>query len=327
MEKSSVNGEYFQFYDATLDLVPTHRIDLPVISAFSLADRGGNSLTQLLYGQRVELVNAHSGVAQVRCLDHSWCKNGVWQPLEVAMPFDALQSLEKAQIGCEHRITRYWAPLFKNSAQKLKAQVYLPWGSHIEVNWSSESEYGVVTAGRYRGLLVAKRDVEELDDISNEVLRWYLISCAQKFVSQNYLQGGNTPPWSYTCQDVELGVDGPGLIYNVCNCLGIDVPRFASDQAKTVNPVGIRELQRGDLLFFASEPSLDFIDHVAIIEDPQLVIEASAEVGMTVSRPLSDLCGGSLLELGQGPWAQVASDRYVYFASIDSWLNVWQGCA
>jgi hypothetical protein len=80
------------------------------------------------------------------------------------------------------------------------------------------------------------------------------------------------------------GADGPGafdcsgLTQYVYGEYGIDLPRRAISQSQIGDPAG-RRLQRGDLLFFSSDPHRSLVTHVGIYEGDGWMIDASKRHG------------------------------------------------
>jgi len=80
------------------------------------------------------------------------------------------------------------------------------------------------------------------------------------------------------------GAEGPhsfdcsGLTQYVFGEYGIDLPRRAVSQSQIGDRVG-RRLQRGDLLFFSSDPRRSLVTHVGIYEGGGVMIDASKRHG------------------------------------------------
>lgn len=80
------------------------------------------------------------------------------------------------------------------------------------------------------------------------------------------------------------GAEGPaafdcsGLTQYVYGETGIELPRRAIDQSRVGDSVG-RWLQRGDLLFFSSDPRRSLVTHVGIYEGAGVMIDASKRHG------------------------------------------------
>jgi cell wall-associated NlpC family hydrolase len=91
----------------------------------------------------------------------------------------------------------------------------------------------------------------------------------------------------------EWGAEGPdafdcsGLTQYVYQEFGIELPRRAISQSKAGDPVG-RGLQRGDLLFFASDSGQSLVTHVGLYEGGGVMIDASKRYGRVRRDSLSD---------------------------------------
>lgn len=88
------------------------------------------------------------------------------------------------------------------------------------------------------------------------------------------------------------GAEGPdafdcsGLTRYVYERFGIDLPRRAISQSEIGDP--IRRLQRGDLLFFSSDPRQSVVTHVGIYEGGARMINASKRHGRVRRDDLDD---------------------------------------
>jgi cell wall-associated NlpC family hydrolase len=80
------------------------------------------------------------------------------------------------------------------------------------------------------------------------------------------------------------GAEGPrafdcsGLTQYVYQRFGVDLPRRAVNQSTTGKAAG-RRLQRGDLVFFASDSKRSLVTHVGIYEGDGMMIDASQRHG------------------------------------------------
>jgi hypothetical protein len=89
------------------------------------------------------------------------------------------------------------------------------------------------------------------------------------------------------------GAEGPrafdcsGLTQYVFQKFGIDLPRRAVSQSRVGDPAG-RRLQRGDLLFFASDRRRSLVTHVGIYEGAGTMIDASQRFGKVRRSSLDD---------------------------------------
>ena len=89
------------------------------------------------------------------------------------------------------------------------------------------------------------------------------------------------------------GAEGPnsfdcsGLTQYVYGEYGIDLPRRAVNQSQTGDRVG-RRLQRGDLVFFSTDPGGSLVTHVGIYEGDGVMIDASKRHGKVRRDSLDD---------------------------------------
>jgi len=89
------------------------------------------------------------------------------------------------------------------------------------------------------------------------------------------------------------GAEGPrefdcsGLTQFVYQEYGIDLPRRAVDQSRAGDRAS-RRLQRGDLVFFSTEPGGSLVTHVGIYEGDGMMIDASKRFGKVRRDSLDD---------------------------------------
>jgi cell wall-associated NlpC family hydrolase len=89
-----------------------------------------------------------------------------------------------------------------------------------------------------------------------DYLREALVKTAREFIGVPYLWGGASP---------DTGFDCSGLTMTVYQLNGLNLPRHSAGQFEAGNPVGNRELQKGDLVFFAGKgKNKGIVSHVGV---------------------------------------------------------------
>ncbi len=104
-----------------------------------------------------------------------------------------------------------------------------------------------------------------------------VVENAKQFDGVRYKYGGTS----------KKGMDCSGLVYTSFNKENISVPRTTKDLAKTGEWIDLKEVQKGDLLFFATKKNSRNINHVGIVTDSRIgnveFIHASTSNGVMVS--------------------------------------------
>ncbi len=124
----------------------------------------------------------------------------------------------------------------------------------------------------------ASRKTRLRDKSVNEVIR-----TARTFTGTPYKWGGTT----------RVGMDCSGLTVNSFKSIDLTLPRTADAQALLGQKIKIKELQPGDLLFFATGKKKREITHVGIVtelkaKDNIKFIHASTSLGVVETNLYSD---------------------------------------
>ncbi|WP_431472677.1 C40 family peptidase [Nonlabens sp. SCSIO 43208] len=106
-----------------------------------------------------------------------------------------------------------------------------------------------------------KEDTEEVEPIeeeltvTNEVDR--IIAHARGYLGTRYRYGGND----------KNGVDCSGLICNAYGSENIQLPRTSAALYQSADRIKVKEVQKGDLLFFATGRNKKKVNHVGLVTD------------------------------------------------------------
>ncbi|MBZ9634530.1 C40 family peptidase [Clostridium sp. FP1] len=93
-----------------------------------------------------------------------------------------------------------------------------------------------------------------------------LVSYSNAFLGMQYLWGGTTPAISDTSgKYISGGFDCSGFVQYIYKNFGIDLPRTSMDQINQGRSVTINNLEKGDLVFFMTNPALPHeVSHVGM---------------------------------------------------------------
>lgn len=101
-----------------------------------------------------------------------------------------------------------------------------------------------------------------------------VISTARSFTGTPYKYGGTT----------RAGMDCSGLLINSFRAIDLTLPRSSEDQSKIGKEVKMRDLQPGDLVFFATGKKRKQITHVGLVTENKhgevKFIHASSSLGV-----------------------------------------------
>jgi len=104
-----------------------------------------------------------------------------------------------------------------------------------------------------------------------------VIEHAKEFNGVRYKYGGTT----------KKGMDCSGLVYTSFKKENIPLPRTTKDLSKYGKWVDVKEVKKGDLLFFATKKNSRKVNHVGIVTDSRIgnieFIHASTSKGVMIS--------------------------------------------
>ncbi|MDU8885179.1 C40 family peptidase [Yeosuana sp. MJ-SS3] len=121
-------------------------------------------------------------------------------------------------------------------------------------------------------IILTRDSTLKVNELANKVVDY-----AKQFNGVKYKYGGNT----------KRGMDCSGLISTSFGSEKILLPRTTSDLSKTGQWIDLKEVEKGDLLFFATKKNSRKVNHVAIVTEARTgyveFIHSTTSAGVIVS--------------------------------------------
>jgi uncharacterized protein YgiM (DUF1202 family) len=221
---------------------------LSVVPVRSSASDKSEMVTQLLFGETVEILDTKSSWSRIRC---TWDNYIGWVDSKQikALPASDVESYKNK---------------YAYSLELIQAAVgdgyYLPItigatlpefdGMHFRLNGSSFTFSG-----------------QAISPLDTQLSTALILKIARRYLYAPYLWGGRSP----------MGIDCSGLSQIVFKMAGVAIPRDASEQVHIGHMVDFNEqAQAGDLAFFENKKGN--ISHVGILLSKNEIIHASGQV-------------------------------------------------
>jgi len=227
------------------------RVVAPRTGVTRSPEPGSPLVTEMLFGETVTLYET---------TEEGWA----WGQIDADsyVGWLSAEALAPASSEATHRVRALRTPVFPGPDIKLRPQKLLSFGSRVIVT-GERGRFAVTTDG---GFIFAEH-LTALHETERD-----FVEVASRFLGAAYLWGGRS----------SLGLDCSGLVQVALQACGMDCPRDSDMQERALGslvPLGdAQPFQRGDLLFWPG--------HVAIAEDPQTLLHATAFAMSVIREPL-----------------------------------------
>ena len=259
-------------------------------------DLDGRTLTQLLLGERVQVVELHGDWARVIALGQPSSLDPLgypgWMPAYQLSTVDGIH-VAGVRVAARHRdrdavrdrtgvwhIVEATATALRDDPDAALAVPGVTFGTRLlALGAPHDGWLPVAVPGRFEPAWAIEDDVAAVPDEA-PADHAEVLAMADRLRDVPYVWGGVSA----------YGVDCSGLVYLAWRRFGITLPRDAHDQAAATTQIELGQEQPGDLYFFA-RPGKG-VHHVAFVAsapvgDTRLMLHACGELGRVVLEPIA----------------------------------------
>ena len=228
--------------------------------------------SQLLYGERVQVLKVEDGWAQVEAVEQPeftharrWQGYPGWISAATLIPWEPLRSPTIV-------VTEPWAQAWQDPNRLTVSRWRFPLGTRLRATdmggqlWLIELLDGDTAWLPY----ASARGLDELWALPVQEKRRVILRNASLFLGGAYFWGGRSPQRAET-DALVTGVDCSGLVNLAYRAAGVDIPRDAHEQFLRAKPVNA--LQPADLIFLSERQNPQRIVHVMLYAGDGEVIE------------------------------------------------------
>jgi cell wall-associated NlpC family hydrolase len=237
--------------------------------------------TQLLYGERVNVLDRQDAWARIEAPDQSeYTHQRRWQGYPGWVLQDAIRPVKRLSPD-NGVVVAKWATITRD-AQGQQPWFALPMGATLVIRETLGPRWKVelpsVASGWMAAGDVAHR--KQLAALSPMQRRRAVLRAAEQLVGDPYLWGGHSPHRADPTIPV-TGVDCSGLVHLAFRAAGVAVPRDAHEQWMRARAV--ERPDPGDLIFLSEAGNPSKIVHVMLYTGEEGILEAPG-TGKTVHR-------------------------------------------
>ncbi|MBP9127503.1 MAG: C40 family peptidase [Elusimicrobia bacterium] len=269
-----------------------------------------NQETQLLFGERVRVLELKKGWLRVEAVDQfEFSHSNRWQGYPGWVPHDVVTARPSDFHSVAVVISRF--ARMTQTRKWRSARMDVPMGSRFAVIYTQKDWARVQGPSGEMGWM-RLRDLRMDRDApkTSEDIREAFLAAARQFLGDRYYWGGRSGHRKKGV--VPSGVDCSGLVNVSFRAVGVNAPRDAFEQHRLARPVEKgADLFPGDLVFLAKKSAPDQVVHVMIFEKMETLLEASHDadrvrrisfkkrVGTQQTDLRSgDVCGDSVVRFG-----------------------------
>ena len=230
-------------------------ITLPLVPLRASDNERSEMTSQLLFGERLEILEVRERWLQVRNLSDNYVG---WSDRKMIQILPADEDLTLSPLPSYRVIV----PLTVCDKTTSNETMFLPGGSLFPLTNGNECVIGNETF-RIRNF----QDITTVEMVGDTLNGDTLIRLASQYLYAPYLWGGKSL----------LGIDCSGLVQVVFSMCGFQLPRDASEQVDCGKVIDfLSEAQAGDIAFFENADGK--IIHVGMLLDSHTIIHASGWV-------------------------------------------------
>jgi len=258
--------------------------------------------TQLLYGERVNVLERRDGWAFVEALEQEeFSHNRRWQGYPGWVPESSLAPWREEPLPTIV-VTAPWAESWANPYLTVKSDWTFAMGTYLTATEIGGRFWRVDLPKGERAWLELgdAREMWRILRLVPEAKRQLIIEQAEKFIGTPYLWGGRSALGDSDLS-VVTGVDCSALVNLAYRVVGMDLPRDAHEQYLRAKSLALPK--PGDLVFLSAEHEPKRIVHVMLYAGGDELIEAPGtgqrvrriSVQERLGRPLASLKPGDTM--------------------------------